>query len=408
MIKDYVRKTPTRITEEEYTDVGSFFSLGTYRTAFLGSTLVITDTPGGAPLVVGTDYALVNKDHGYSAPGFEDEDVYGDIVMLNAAYQTGSIYITYDAVFTYIDKDYITGKTQEDLDAGAAEAAIPRFYGFPADAGNTLSIASSSVSALTALSKSEVAFHDSGLDALRKYRLTASGWEQVGNALTITSSSFSALAALSADDVAFIEDTSEDLRVYHFDGADWAQVGSDFNIPGIQIPSLAALTSTDVALIDNAVEDLAVYRWSGSAWSLVGNKLNLGAIGIPAITALNATDIAFIDNTLDELRVYRFDGSDWAQVGNGYSISQTGYPGLTTINTNEVVHLAGGGLQRLTVYKFDGTDWSAISPGLYPGSVGQVRLAALTNNNVAYHDSSNDELRVYRFPWAFAEPYRPF
>ena len=101
MILNYTRFSPTTITEEQYTDVGTSFTLGTHKRAFLASSFVLTRTEGGAPLTRGVDYELTEKDVFYSQAAYENEDVFTKVNILNATYETGDLYATYDAVLTY-------------------------------------------------------------------------------------------------------------------------------------------------------------------------------------------------------------------------------------------------------------------------------------------------------------------
>ena len=100
-IVNYTRFSPTTITEEQYTDVGTTFTLGTHKRAFLGSSFVLTRTQGGAPLTAGVDYELAEKDVFYSQTAYENEDVFTRVNILNATYETGDLFATYDAVLTY-------------------------------------------------------------------------------------------------------------------------------------------------------------------------------------------------------------------------------------------------------------------------------------------------------------------
>jgi hypothetical protein len=263
----YVRKTPTRVTEEQYTDVGSSFTLGDSKLAFLASSLIIVTTSGGTPLTRGTDYELAGKDEAYSRPAFEDEDVFSSITILNATYETGDLYVTYDAVFTYVDKSFVEEVGVDHYQSGG--------------------------------------FREKNIVAA----ITWTSAVQVGTDTYIANTGTPALAALNGTDVAFIDSTNDDLRVYRFDGTDWTQVGNDLNISGASFPALAALNGTDVAFIDSVNEDLRVYRFDGTDWTQVGNDLNIAGAGAKALAAPNGTDVAFIDSINDDLRVYRFGWS---------------------------------------------------------------------------------------------------
>ena len=101
-IIDYSRQNPTTFTEEHYNGVGASFTLGAVKRAFLGSGFALRDTPGGTPLTLGTDYDLDEVDVLYSGSQYEDEPVYTKITINNVAYETGDLYVTYDAVLTYV------------------------------------------------------------------------------------------------------------------------------------------------------------------------------------------------------------------------------------------------------------------------------------------------------------------
>lgn len=117
--------SPTVVTRELYTNVGALdFQLGTYRRAFKGSTdLEIWDSAvGGAQLTEGIDYVITGQDLFFSNDaGFA---IYSTVQVINVTYQTGNIYITYQAVGTYEEKTIF-----DDLDTriAALEAASAGF-----------------------------------------------------------------------------------------------------------------------------------------------------------------------------------------------------------------------------------------------------------------------------------------
>jgi len=51
----------------------------------------------------------------------------------------------------------------------------------------------------------------------------------------------------------------------------------------------------------------------------------------------------------------------------------------------------------LRVYRFDGTNWAQVGNDLNIAGVGVSALAALNGTDVAFIDSTNIDLRVYRF-----------
>jgi hypothetical protein len=99
---DYV--APTQITREEYVDVGSGkFQLGTAARGFKGLTdFEIWDAAvDGTQLTEDVDYELDDIDQAHTVlSGF---NIYTRIRILNATYQTGSIFITYKIVLSYND-----------------------------------------------------------------------------------------------------------------------------------------------------------------------------------------------------------------------------------------------------------------------------------------------------------------
>jgi hypothetical protein len=96
---------PTQITREEYVNVGSSkFQLGTAARGFKDD-LEVWDSPsGGTQLTVDVDYEIDDIDEEATAEA--GYNVYTRAKVLNATYQTGSIYITYKAVLSYPDADY--------------------------------------------------------------------------------------------------------------------------------------------------------------------------------------------------------------------------------------------------------------------------------------------------------------
>jgi hypothetical protein len=113
---NYNPNTPTQITREQYTNVGSSDNvLGTAPRAVKGSTdFEIWDSAaGGTQLTEGVDYELRRLDNKLtSQSGF---NVYGGYRILNATYQTGSIYITYKIIASYDDAVFFN-TIRTDLD----------------------------------------------------------------------------------------------------------------------------------------------------------------------------------------------------------------------------------------------------------------------------------------------------
>ena len=102
---DYDRQNPTAIAREEYEDVGAdAFSPGTFPRAFRN--LEVWDAAAdGNQLILNTDYELVLADPELSGLNYEAQAVYKTLRVINATYQTGSIWLTYSAVGTYPTSD---------------------------------------------------------------------------------------------------------------------------------------------------------------------------------------------------------------------------------------------------------------------------------------------------------------
>jgi hypothetical protein len=111
-IQDISFSSPGVATREEYTDVGaSAFHLGTYKRLFNETDFEIwTAASGGTQLTLGTDYEFVQKSDWYSKQSAKAGlgDVYTTLKILNATYQTGSIFMTYDWPGTIVETQIIT------------------------------------------------------------------------------------------------------------------------------------------------------------------------------------------------------------------------------------------------------------------------------------------------------------
>ncbi len=108
---NFNKTTPTVITDEGYTDCGATaFILGDTARAFTTENMVIRTASGGGGdlLVLDVDYELTEEDFYYTEEvGYH---IYKKVAILNADYQTGTIYITYDCYGSYTDV-----KTFQDL-----------------------------------------------------------------------------------------------------------------------------------------------------------------------------------------------------------------------------------------------------------------------------------------------------
>ncbi len=85
-----------------------------------------------------------------------------------------------------------------------------------------------------------------------------------------------------------------------------------------------------------------------------------------------------------------------AQIGNDLNIAGVSDLALAALNGTDVAFIDSGN-NDLRVYRFDGTNWAQIGNDLNIAGVGFPALAALNGTDVAFIDSTNIDLRVYRF-----------
>lgn len=406
-IYEYARQSPQSISEEQYTDVGASFTLGDRKRAFLGSTFELRRTSGGALLVEGTDYELAEKDFLYSGADYENEDVWTQVNILNPTYQTGDLFVTYDAVHTYITSGAINDLVTAYVAAqGGAVNQSNMIWSSVAQIGSDTNLPSAAVLGMTALSGNRIAVQNDGTPAgISTYDFNGSTWTKVGN--TNNAGLFDGrVAALSASRIAAIGQGR--LETYDFDGTDWTQVGNTLSGSYLFSGGFCALTSTDVAHIPMTSDMLTLYRFDGTDWSSVFST-DIGGVTFSArMATLTSTDVVMFDGFLSELCVYRNSGSAWTLLGSvNIGTATQGY--LTALNQTDVV-FSDATNEQLSIYRWDGSTFSLASPVLAlsdsPGSA--MLVAALTGTDIAYIDSSNDDLRVYQFSWSLGEPYRPF
>ena len=102
-ILNYTRQTPTLFTDEQYTDVGTSLTLGNTKRAFIEAGFQIRTAAGGGGtlLAEGVDYEWTELDVYYSQSSNEDANVWTRINILNGTYETGDLFVTYNAVLTY-------------------------------------------------------------------------------------------------------------------------------------------------------------------------------------------------------------------------------------------------------------------------------------------------------------------
>lgn len=120
--------SPVQITREEYQNVGTATNqVGDVKRAFFdGTDFEIWDSAvGGTQLIEGTDYQLVDQDNFYSNNsdfGLSSQNIFTGYQILNPTYQTGSIYITYKILFSYVDADSINSIIADLTPAGVVSA----------------------------------------------------------------------------------------------------------------------------------------------------------------------------------------------------------------------------------------------------------------------------------------------
>lgn len=117
----YVTGTYTTITDEQYTDFGTISQLGTVKRAFLETSFVIRTAAGGGGtlLTLNVDYEFYQKDAYYTTA--ESANVWTGIKILNVAYETGDLFITYRTIGSYTDPTTLVDHETRLL---AAEASL--------------------------------------------------------------------------------------------------------------------------------------------------------------------------------------------------------------------------------------------------------------------------------------------
>ena len=100
-----------------------------------------------------------------------------------------------------------------------------------------------------------------------------------------------------------------------------------------------------------------------------------------------------------KLDIAEVRGVKWSspvQLGSGLSISGIGYPALAALNSTDVAFIDSAN-DSLRVYRWNGSSWAQVGSGLTISGAGSAALAALNSTDVAFIDSVNDSLRVYRW-----------
>ncbi len=99
---NFNKTTPTVITDEGYTDCGATaFVLGDTARAFTAENMVVRTASGGGGdlLIADVDYELTEEDFYYTEEvGYH---IYKSVTIINADYQTGTLYFSYDCYGTY-------------------------------------------------------------------------------------------------------------------------------------------------------------------------------------------------------------------------------------------------------------------------------------------------------------------
>jgi hypothetical protein len=95
-------------------------------------------------------------------------------------------------------------------------------------------------------------------------------------------------------------------------------------------------------------------------------------------------------------------------IGTELNISGVGtQPALAALNSTDVAFIDSSN-DDLRIYRWSGSTWSMIGTELNISGIGFPALAALNSTDVAFIDNNNGNLRVYHFPitapWT---PYKP-
>jgi predicted house-cleaning NTP pyrophosphatase (Maf/HAM1 superfamily) len=136
----------------------------------------------------------------------------------------------------------------------------------------------------------------------------------------------------------------------------------------------------------------------GTSWAYL-SAANLGydntTSGLVAETVQAAIDE--LDGRVDTLE--NDVSVMWQQaqlIGSGLAIATVDTPALAALNSTDVAFIDTTN-DELRTYRWDGSTWSLVGSGLAITGVVAPAIAALNSTDVAYIDANNDELRVYRF-----------
>ena len=293
--------------------------------------------------------------------------------------------------------------------AGVSAAELVINWTTPIQVGSDLNIAGvtggASISKiLSSGSTTWVAYIDTANEDLRTYAFdySAGTWSQVGNDLNIATIGITTISMFGGLIAAFYDSTNAELRAYTFDGTDWTQTGNGLTISGATGGCRMAPignNATDIALVNGGIDELRTYRWDGSDWSQVGNGLAI-TDGNGGLCNMTNTRVASYFNS--RLYAYDWDGVDWVQVGNPYVFSGAVVPSdLTALNSTDV--WVFDPQNQSEILRFDGTDWAIVSYNFAPSSATSGTVTALNGTDVAYFDSINDDLRVYRWGYQLGD-----
>jgi hypothetical protein len=291
---------------------------------------------------------------------------------------------------------------KEAIDENAANIKKDLNWTSASTLGNFLSITGmGNFPIVAAMSGSRAAYYDNTLGELRAYDFDGEDWTLTGSGLSV-STSITAITALSSTDIAIY--AAGGLSTYRFNGSTWSLVGAALAI--VNPTGMAALNSTDIAFVYSEV--LETYRFNGSTWSQVGSTFFMGVTSSPHITALNSTDIALSDNALvgiGELGTYRFNGSTWSLVGSTFAVPASfGLPSLAAMNGTDIGYFESGG-HTLSIYRFNGSSWSKNGISSVTITSGVSSIASLNGSDVAFVEASSEKLQTYRFGFAIGSPY---
>jgi hypothetical protein len=131
-------------------------------------------------------------------------------------------------------------------------------------------------------------------------------------------------------------------------------------------------------------------------------RLRLAADSPRISVANNARDL--VDSSgyvvADKIRATGLiDGVTWTSaqlVGSGLSISSIGAPALCALNGTDVAFVDST-IDELRTYRWNGSTWSLVGSGLSISGAGIPTLCALNSTDVAFVDEAIEELRTYRW-----------